>query len=123
MGASGNRMNLDTGVTAGIRHGRDGGGSRLSLRPRLGRPSRVGWAALASVANEYAADRILLPRRGDSWGVIHQVAATAARDRQVAVDPVPIVDGSGWDAFELTPGSRLTSPITPLGAVDLQRDP
>ena len=36
--------------------------------------------ALALAADQYGADRILLARRGETWGTIHQVAATTARN-------------------------------------------
>jgi hypothetical protein len=96
------------------------GRSQAQRRADVARAFDGSPAALASVAGKYAADRILLARRGDAWGLIHQVAATAARDRQAAVGTVRIVDGNGWDAVELTPGSKLAFPITSLVAVDLE---
>ena len=76
--------------------------------------------ALATVAGEYEADRILIARRGSAWGLIHQVAATTA-----LVEPPPnrtarIVDGNGWDVVELAAGSRLTFGTEVPGGIDLE---
>jgi hypothetical protein len=76
--------------------------------------------ALGSVASEYGAEQILLARRGDAWGVIHQVAATAAGDHGPADGTTHIVDGNGWDVVELSPGTRLAFRITSQGPVDLE---
>jgi hypothetical protein len=75
-------------------------------------------SALGSVASEYGAAGILLARRGDAWGVIHQVAATAAADE--APTGTSVVDGNGWDVVALSPGARLAFPIEVQGPVGLE---
>lgn len=60
---------------------------------------------LEAVAGAYGARRIVLARRGDLWGTLDvpagalpAAAATGAAER---------VEGNGWDALRLTPGSRI----------------
>jgi hypothetical protein len=64
-------------------------------------------AELTAVADTYAADRILIARRDDRWGVVQQVAALAARVPGALTGPSKVVDGNGWDDVDLAPGSRL----------------
>ena len=76
--------------------------------------------ALEVVASEYGADRILLARRGEAWGLIHQVAATAPRDGEGTSGTGRVVEGNGWDAVELSPGARLAFPLFQPGSIDLE---
>jgi hypothetical protein len=64
-------------------------------------------ADLRAVADDYRAQRILVARRGDRWGLIHQVAAIAALDPARVEGRTKPVDGNGWDAETLEPGARL----------------
>jgi hypothetical protein len=74
-------------------------------------------ATLAAVAAAYNADRILLARRGDQWGVIHQVAAVAASGTGTAITSggTTVVDGNGWDAVSLAAGARLVMTFADQG--------
>ena len=64
-------------------------------------------AELTAVADAYGADRILVARRDDRWGVVQQVAALAARVPGALTGPSTIIDGNGWDDVDLAPGARL----------------
>jgi hypothetical protein len=83
------------------------GRSQDQRRTDVARAFRGDWAELASVADSYNADRILLARRGDRWGVLQQVAAVAAKEPGGISGPATVVDGNGWDAVALEPGARL----------------
>lgn len=92
--------------------------SQAQRRRDVARAFGGATSALGSVADEYGAARILLARRGDAWGVIHQVAATAAADE--APTGTRIVDGNGWDVVALSPGAKLAFPIEAQGPVNLE---
>jgi hypothetical protein len=78
-------------------------------------------ADLTAVAVDYDATRILLARRGDAWGSIHQVAAIAALDPARIVGAATVVDGNGWDAMALEPAARLVAvPAQAGGPVALE---
>ena len=83
------------------------GRSQDQRRTDVARAFRGDLAELAGVADSYDANRILLARRGDRWGVIQQVAAIAARMPGGISGPATVVDGNGWDATALEPGARL----------------
>jgi hypothetical protein len=83
------------------------GRSQDNRRADLGRAFQGGASSLTSVADAYQADRILLARRGDRWGVIQQVAAVAARAPGGQSGRATVVEGNGWDAVALAPGARL----------------
>ena len=70
-------------------------------------------AALVSVADRYLADDILLARRGDRWGIVSQMAATIASDPDRVRGSPRLVEGNGWDAVTLAPGTRLV--VQPAG--------
>jgi hypothetical protein len=70
-------------------------------------------SSLGAVAAEYDAHRILLARRGETWGLVHQVAATAAELGRSATGPYRIIDGNGWDAVELDAGGGVAFAIGP----------
>lgn len=95
------------------------GRSQAQRRADVARAFSGPPTALGSVASEYGAQQILLARRGDAWGVIHQVAATAAGEHEAANGTTRIVDGNGWDGVELGPGARLEFRIVSQGPVDL----
>jgi hypothetical protein len=85
----------------------------------MARAFRGDPADLVSVADAYHADRILLARRGDRWGVIQQVASVAAKTPGGTVGSATIVDGNGWDAVGLASGARvlmaIAAPARPIG--------
>jgi hypothetical protein len=83
-------------------HGQD------ARRADLTRAFRGDPAELTAVADAYGADRILIARRDDRWGVIQQVAALAARVPGALTEPSTVVDGNGWDDVDLAPGAGLT---------------
>ena len=83
------------------------GRSQEERRTDVARAFRGDLAQLAAVADSYNADRILLARRGDRWGVLQQVAAIAAKEPGGISGPATVVDGNGWDAVALDPGARL----------------
>ena len=68
-------------------------------------------SALAEVADDYDADRIVLGRRGDAVGRISRVAALAAAEPGATSGPTQTLSGNGWDAVVLEPGSRLSFPL------------
>ncbi len=90
------------------------GKSQETRRSDIARAFRGDPSDLVSVADTYGADRILLARRGDTWGVIHQVAAIAAMQPGGMSGPATVVDGNGWDAVALEPGGRVV--IAPAAA-------
>jgi hypothetical protein len=97
------------------------GRSQETRRVDVGRAFEGDPASLAGVADTYRADRILLARRGDRWGVIDQVATVAAEAPGGTTGPAALVDGNGWDAVALEPGARLV--IAPAGtdrSIDLE---
>jgi len=81
--------------------------SQETRRGDIARAFRGDPSELVSVADSYGADRILLARRGDEWGVIHQVAAIAAMQLGGMSGPARVVDGNGWDAVALETGGRF----------------
>jgi hypothetical protein len=83
------------------------GRSQETRRTDIARAFRGNLTELASVADLYGAERILLARRGDRWGLIHQVAAMAAKEPGGTSGPATIVDGNGWDGVALDPGGRV----------------
>jgi hypothetical protein len=91
------------------------GKSQETRRSDIARAFRGDPSDLVSVADTYGADRILLARRGDEWGVIHQVAAIAAMQPGGTAGPATLVDGNGWDAVALEPGGRVV--FAPAAAV------
>ena len=90
------------------------GKSQETRRSDIARAFRGDPNDLISVADTYGADRILLARRGDTWGVIHQVAAIAAMQPGGMSGPATVVDGNGWDAVALAPSGRVV--IAPAAA-------
>ena len=64
-------------------------------------------ADLSAVADAYHADRILVARHDDRWGMIQQVASIAALDPARVDGHLSLVDGNGWDAETLDPQARL----------------
>jgi hypothetical protein len=83
------------------------GRSQDTRRSDIARAFRGDLTELVSVADLYTADRILLARRSDLWGIIHQVAAIAAKEPGGTSGAATIVDGNGWDAVALEPSARL----------------
>jgi hypothetical protein len=83
------------------------GRSQATRRLDVGRAFSGDPGVLAAIADEYDADRILLARRGDRWGIVSQVAATAAIDPGRVRGTASVVEGNGWDAVTLAPGTRL----------------
>jgi hypothetical protein len=81
--------------------------SQETRRSDIARAFRGDLGELVSVADSYGADRILLARRGDELGVIHQVAAVAAKQPGGMSGPATVVDGNGWDAVALEPSGRV----------------
>jgi len=87
------------------------GRSQDTRRTDMARAFRGDPADLVSVADTYHADRILLARRGDRWGIIQQVASVVAKMPGGTVGSATVVDGNGWDAVGLAPGARVLMPI------------
>jgi hypothetical protein len=83
------------------------GRGQEARRGDLARAFRGDPAELGTVADSYAADRILIARRDDRWGVVQQVASLAARVPGALTGPSKVVDGNGWDDVDLAPGARL----------------
>jgi hypothetical protein len=83
------------------------GRSQETRRTDVARAFRGSPTELGSIADLYGAERILLARRGDRWGVIHQVAAMAAKESGGTSGAATIVDGNGWDGVALDPGGRV----------------
>ncbi|HLO34466.1 MAG TPA: hypothetical protein VK194_00220, partial [Candidatus Deferrimicrobium sp.] len=96
------------------------GHAQGSRRQDVARAFRGDVAQLAAVADTYGADRIILARRGDRWGLVHQVAAVAAGQPGAITGAVAVVDGNGWDAVELPPGARLSFTLTATSTIDLE---
>ena len=96
------------------------GHSQEQRRADVARAFNGAPIALALAADQYGADRILLARRGETWGTIHQVAATTARNDEATEGTTRIVDGNGWDVVELSPGSRLVFGIAPQVGIGLE---
>lgn len=74
-------------------------------------------AALAAVAAQFGATRIVVPRDDDRWALL-SLAATAV----VAADPTAargsaVAEGNGWDALDLPAGGRLLLPPGAAGPV------
>jgi hypothetical protein len=96
------------------------GHAQAARRLDVSRAFNGDGAALASVADAYDANEILLARRGDRWGLIDQVASVSVRQPS-AVGTAAIVHGNGWDAVDLSPGERLATSIrTSAQAIDLE---
>jgi len=89
------------------------GKSQEMRRSDIARAFRGDPSDLVSVAYTYGADRILLARRGDTWGVIHQVAAIAAMQPGGMSGPATVVDGNGWDGVALEPSGRVVIALAP----------
>ena len=68
-------------------------------------------AALTAVADRFGADRIVLGRRGDAVGRISRVAALAAAAPGATTGSTRVLEGNGWDAVVLEPGSSLSFPL------------
>jgi hypothetical protein len=65
---------------------------------------------LVATADRYGADRIVLARRDGAIGLIGQPASLAAALGKLN-GPASVVEGNGWDAIVLEPGSSVTLPI------------
>ncbi|HEY7131344.1 MAG TPA: hypothetical protein VH440_03780, partial [Candidatus Limnocylindrales bacterium] len=86
------------------------------LRAFTGDPS-----ALTAIADQYGADRILLARRDDRWGLLHQVAAVVAAQPGGVAGTATIREGNGTDSVALEPGARLiVAPAIPDRPIDLE---
>lgn len=83
------------------------GRSQETRRTDIARAFRGDLTQLVSVADTYGAERILLARRGDRWGVIHQAAAIAAKESGGTSGAATIVDGNGWDGVAIEPSGRV----------------
>jgi hypothetical protein len=97
--------------------------SQAMRRNDIARAFRGDPAQLVSVADSYGAERILLARRGDEWGVIHQVAAVAAKQPGGMSGSATVVDGNGWDAVALEPGGRVViapAPAATAGPISIE---
>ena len=76
---------------------------------------------LAAVATTYGADRILLARRGERWGLVDQVASVVAAEPGVTTGTATILKGNGYDTVQLAAGSRLVVAIQATGQpIDLE---
>ena len=78
-------------------------------------------ADLAAVAEIYRADRILLARRGDRWGLVDQVASVVAAEPGDVTGSTSVIKGNGWDTVQLAAGARLLVPLQVVGRpIDLE---
>ena len=97
------------------------GRSQAERRQDVGRAFDGDPIDLTAIADEYEANRVLLARRGDAWGSIHQVATIAALDPARVAGAAAVVDGNGWDAMSLEPAARLVAvPAQAGGPVALE---
>jgi hypothetical protein len=86
------------------------------LRAFTGDPS-----ALTAIADQYGADRILLARRDDRWGLLHQVAAVVAAQPGGVTGTATIREGNGTDSVALEPVARLiVAPAAADRPIDLE---
>ena len=100
---------------------RFGGHSQADRRLDVGRAFDGDPDDLRAIADRYRADRILIARRDDHWGLIHQVAAVAAEEPGRVAGGVARVAGNGWDAESLEPGASLIMvPAQPGGEIRLE---
>jgi hypothetical protein len=76
-------------------------------------------AAFATVADRYRARLAVLARQDERLGWLDQVATVAARMPGGLVGSATIVEGNGWDAIALEPGSRLRLQPGTVGPVRL----
>ncbi|MEO8572022.1 MAG: DUF6541 family protein [Chloroflexota bacterium] len=76
-------------------------------------------ASLVATADRYGASQILLARRGATLGLIGEPAVSAAAAGRVTGSS-RILQGNGWDAEILDPGSILTIPVATAGRIDLE---
>ena len=64
-------------------------------------------SSLTDVARIYGADRILLARRGERWGLLDQVASIVASEPGGVAGATTVEKGNGWDSVKLAQGGRL----------------
>lgn len=74
---------------------------------------------LIRIAGEYAAERIVLARRGASIGLI-SLPATIAAGSQPEAGGRRTIRGNGWDAVVLEPGATLSFDLSAATPIDLQ---
>jgi hypothetical protein len=95
------------------------GRSQTQRRTELAAALAGDVGVLVDTASRYGAGRILLARRDGAIGLIGQPASLAAASGRV-YGPAAIIDGNGWDALVLEPGSSVTLPVADVtGRIDL----
>lgn len=75
---------------------------------------------LADAARVSGARWIVLARRGDRLGLFDAAAVPATAATGLRSDGVTAVEGNGWDAVALRPGSWLDLPVRATGRTDLE---
>jgi hypothetical protein len=68
---------------------------------------RGNLSTMTRIADTYGADRIVVARRGETVGLIAQPATLAAAAPGATTGQTQTLEGNGWDAVFMTPGSSL----------------
>lgn len=93
--------------------------SQSERRADLGRAFAGDDAAMTAIADEYDARTLVLARRAGAIGTVDQPATILAAAPGAVSGHWDVVEGNGWDAIALAPGSTLRTSM-PSGAIRVE---